>query len=67
MEGTLSVDDWLVFTAPARVGVLVQRLRDYIDQLMQKKFENPEESLSSDPVMDGVCSLLISNGLLSVS
>ena len=27
MEGTLSVDDWFKFTAPARVGVLVQRLR----------------------------------------
>jgi singapore isolate B (sub-type 7) whole genome shotgun sequence assembly, scaffold_26 len=63
MEGTLSVDDWFKFTAPARVGVLVQRLRHYMDTLLEKKFEHPESLIADDPVLKGVCSLLISNGL----
>ena len=61
--GTLSVDDWFKFTAPARVGVLVQRLRHYMDTLLEKKFEHPESLIADDPVLKGVCSLLISNGL----
>ena len=36
LEGTLRVDDWLVFTTPARVGVLVQALRGYMDLLLQE-------------------------------
>lgn len=63
LEGTITVDSWLKFTAPARVGVLVQRLRSYIDGLLEKKFEQPELLLNEDPVMNGVCTLLISNGL----
>lgn len=63
MEGTLSIDDWLHFTAPARVGVLVQRLRDYVDLLLHKKFDSPESSIASDPVLEKICSLLITNGL----
>lgn len=63
LEGTLRVDDWLVFTTPARVGVLVQALRGYMDLLLQEKVEDPDTSIEKDEVMDGICSLLVSNGL----
>ena len=63
LEGTIEVDDWFKFTAPARVGVLVQQLRKYMDSLLEKKFANPDEILECDVVMDGICKLLISNGL----
>ena len=63
LEGTIEVDDWFKFTAPARVGVLVQQLRKYMDSLLEKKFANPDEILERDVVMDGICKLLISNGL----
>ena len=63
LEGTIDVDNWFKFTAPARVGVLVQQLRKYMDSLLEKKFANPGEILERDAVMDGICKLLISNGL----
>ena len=63
LEGTIEVDDWFKFTAPARVGVLIQQLRKYMDSLLEKKFANPDEILGRDVVMDGICKLLISNGL----
>lgn len=63
LEGTLSIDNWLYFSAPARIGVLIQRLRTYVDSLFQKKFDDPESSIVSDPILEKICSLLITNGL----
>lgn len=63
LEGTIRVDDWFVFTTPTRVGVLVQTLRDYMDHLLEEKVENPATNIEQDPVIDGICSLLVSNGL----
>lgn len=63
LEGTLSVDDWLFFSAPARVGVLIQKLREYVDHLLYTKFANPQSSFVADPLLDRICSLLITNGL----
>ena len=66
LEGTLSIDNWLYFTAPARIGVLIQRLRKYVDLLLQEKLDYPETSISNDPVIEKICSLVISNGLFCV-
>lgn len=63
LEGTLSVDDWLFFSAPARVGVLIQKLREYVDHVLYAKFANPQSSFVADPLLDRICSLLITNGL----
>lgn len=40
-RGQITVDGWMYFKAPARVAVLVRELRRQMDELLQKKFENP--------------------------
>lgn len=67
LEGTISVDRWIKFSAPARVGVLIKGLRGYIDRLLLEKFNRPEESIVNDPVMEGICKLLTTNGIWCVS
>lgn len=67
MQGIISVDKWIEFSAPARVGVLIKGLRGYIDRLLLEKFNRPEESIVNDPVMDGICKLLVTNGIWGVS
>lgn len=67
LQGTISVDKWIEFSAPARVAVLIKGLRGYMDRLLLEKFNRPEESIVNDPVMEGICKLLTTNGIWRVS
>lgn len=67
LQGTISVDKWIEFSAPARVAVLIKGLRGYMDRLLLEKFNQPEESIVNDPVMEGICKLLTTNGIWRVS
>ena len=39
---------------------------DVTNELLQEKVEDPDASIEKDEVMDGICSLLVSNGLWCV-
>ncbi|MGH0166832.1 UNVERIFIED_CONTAM: hypothetical protein FKN15_074045 [Acipenser sinensis] len=44
-ERLLSVDSWIQFQAPVRIGVIFKQLRALIDTVLQQKLENPKMSL----------------------
>jgi ATP-dependent RNA helicase DHX57 len=45
--GTMSVDNWAEFKAPARVGVLLKEMRSGLERVLSDKIERPEEDLQA--------------------
>lgn len=45
-RGTVAVDDWIRFTAPAKVGVLARELRKELDHLLFLKVRAPRQAHS---------------------
>lgn len=62
-KGKLVLDDWVHFTAPARIGVLVRELRRELEAVLQAKIETPSLDISSSPVIEAILLLLRTNGL----
>ena len=56
--GTLKLDDWATFTAPARIAVLVRELRQQLDRLLLQHIHNPQAGALQSPVIQ-VCHELI--------
>ena len=61
-RGTLSLDGWAEFEAPARVAVLVRELRQGIDRLLAAKVANPQLDLSASPAVTALLALIGSDG-----
>ena len=61
--GTLAVDGWIDFAAPARVAVLVRELRSGLDRLLASKVANPATDVTSSPAVKAVLNLLLSDGM----
>ncbi|KAJ8906332.1 hypothetical protein NDN08_002825 [Rhodosorus marinus] len=59
-RGIITVDDWIQFRAPAKVGVLVRTLRKQLDDLLWQKFADPNMNLTDHPVLTNVRRLIIS-------
>ena len=59
-EGTLSLDRWATFKAPARVGVLLKEIRARLDGVLRDKIERPDEDVfaSGGPVVEAILQLL---------
>ena len=59
-EGTLSLDRWATFKAPARVGVLLKEIRARLDGVLRDKIERPDEDVlaSGGPVVEAILRLL---------
>lgn len=47
-KGQMSVDNWVIFKAPARVAVLARELRRQLDGLLMRKFENSDIDLTEE-------------------
>ncbi|MGH0173909.1 UNVERIFIED_CONTAM: hypothetical protein FKN15_009502 [Acipenser sinensis] len=62
-ERLLSVDSWIQFQAPVRIGVIFKQLRALIDTVLQQKLENPKMSLEVGPVqligLDIACKFIV--------
>ena len=58
--GTLSLDRWATFKAPARVGVLLKEIRGRLDGVLRDKIEMPDEDVtaSGGPVVEAILQLL---------
>ncbi|OQR94480.1 ATP-dependent RNA helicase [Achlya hypogyna] len=62
-KGLIVVDDWIKFTAVARIGVLVKSLRFHLDRFLTKKIEEPTLDISQSSLVDAICHLLVTEGL----
>jgi ATP-dependent RNA helicase DHX57 len=61
---TITIDGRLSFRAPARVGVLLRRLRADLDRLLEIKLERPEEDIARSPTVQAIVQLLTGGGAL---
>ena len=59
----IHVDGWVRLSANARIGALIHGLRSKMDDLLQKKIDNPSKSISDTPEMQLIVKLLITDGL----
>jgi ATP-dependent RNA helicase DHX57 len=57
-KGRCSVDGWMHFEAPARVGVLVQELRRHVDGLLREKLRDAGMDLEKESSLNALWKIL---------
>jgi len=59
-QGTISIDRWATFQAPAKVGVLLKEIRNQLDRVLAEKIENVGKNIStlSGPLVHTILELL---------
>ncbi|XP_041103244.1 ATP-dependent RNA helicase DHX29-like isoform X2 [Polyodon spathula] len=63
-ERLLSVDSWIQFQAPVRIGVIFKQLRALIDTVLQQKLENPKMSVEDNKTIQLITELIKSENVL---
>jgi ATP-dependent RNA helicase DHX57 len=61
-RGTLALDGWAEFEAPARIAVLVRELRAGVDRLLAAKVADPGLDVAASPVVLALLNLVRSDG-----
>ena len=61
-EGTLKLDEWATFKAPARIAVLIRELRTQVSQLLLAKVEDPTLNIFDNPITSVMQDLLAKDG-----
>ncbi|XP_063066224.1 ATP-dependent RNA helicase DHX29 [Engraulis encrasicolus] len=57
-ERLVSVDGWIHFQAPVRIGVIFKHLRCLIDSLLEKKLQNPKMNLEDEKTIHMITDLI---------
>jgi len=57
-KGEVNVDDWIRFSASARIAVLLKGLRGLLEEAVAAKLAQPESDLSNQPVFKALLELL---------
>ncbi|XP_068429476.1 ATP-dependent RNA helicase DHX29 [Clinocottus analis] len=57
-ERLISLDGWIHFQAPVRIGVIFKHLRKLMDSLLEKKLENPRMSLEGEKTIHLILDLI---------
>uniref|UniRef100_H2LL52 RNA helicase n=1 Tax=Oryzias latipes TaxID=8090 RepID=H2LL52_ORYLA len=57
-EKLITLDGWINFQAPVRIGVIFKHLRKLMDSLLEKKLENPRMNLEGDPTIQLILDLI---------
>ncbi|XP_056288425.1 ATP-dependent RNA helicase DHX29 [Pseudoliparis swirei] len=57
-ERLISLDGWIHFQAPVRIGVIFKHLRKLMDSLLEKKLENPRMSLEGEKTIHIILDLI---------
>ncbi|XP_036385727.1 ATP-dependent RNA helicase DHX29 [Megalops cyprinoides] len=57
-ERLISLDGWIHFQAPVRIGVIFKHLRKLIDSLLEKKLENPKMKLEDETTIQIIMELI---------
>ncbi|XP_056592999.1 ATP-dependent RNA helicase DHX29 isoform X2 [Triplophysa dalaica] len=63
-ERLVSLDGWIYFQAPVRVGVIFKHLRKLIDSLLERKLANPEMNLEDEKTIQMIIELIKSDNRL---
>jgi hypothetical protein len=63
LDGIVTIDGWIRFSATGRIVALVQAIRRAFDQLLEDKILRPDMDISASPVLDVTCQLLETDGL----
>ncbi|KAI5099549.1 ATP-dependent RNA helicase DHX29 [Silurus meridionalis] len=63
-ERLVSVDGWIHFQAPVRIGVIFKHLRGLLDSLLERKLTNPKLSLEDEKTIQIILELIKSEKLL---
>ena len=61
-DGTLKLDDWATFKAPARIAVLIRELREQVDRLLLAKVADPALNIFESPITTVMQDLLAKDG-----
>lgn len=56
----ISLDQWMRFDAPVKVGVLINKLRRELDRVLLAKIEDPREDIGHSKVVSAILQLLSS-------
>ncbi|KAM9735606.1 LOW QUALITY PROTEIN: ATP-dependent RNA helicase DHX29 [Menidia menidia] len=60
-EKLITLDGWIHFQAPVRIGVIFKQLRKLMDSLLEKKLENPRMSLEGETTIQVILDLIKSD------
>ncbi|XP_030210763.1 ATP-dependent RNA helicase DHX29 isoform X3 [Gadus morhua] len=57
-ERLITVDGWILFQAPVRIGVIFKHLRKLMDSLLEKKLANPKMNLEDEKTIQLILELI---------
>ncbi|XP_041825881.1 ATP-dependent RNA helicase DHX29 isoform X2 [Melanotaenia boesemani] len=57
-EKLITLDGWIHFQAPVRIGVIFKHLRKLMDSLLEKKLENPRMNLKGEATIQLILDLI---------
>uniref|UniRef100_A0A8C2H991 RNA helicase n=1 Tax=Cyprinus carpio TaxID=7962 RepID=A0A8C2H991_CYPCA len=63
-ERLISLDGWICFQAPVRIGVIFKHLRKLIDSLLERKLANPKMNLEDEKTIQIITELIKSENML---
>uniref|UniRef100_A0AAR2M1G4 RNA helicase n=1 Tax=Pygocentrus nattereri TaxID=42514 RepID=A0AAR2M1G4_PYGNA len=63
-ERLISVDGWIHFQAPVRIGVIFKHLRILIDSLLERKLANPRINVEDEKTVQMIIELIKSENIL---
>jgi len=62
-KDTISIDDWCILSANARIGSLLGGMRKRVDELLERKVVEPSFDISGTPELKLISKLLKTDGL----
>ncbi|KAM9306868.1 ATP-dependent RNA helicase DHX29 [Pholidichthys leucotaenia] len=57
-ERLITLDGWIYFQAPVRIGVIFKHLRKLMDSLLEKKLKNPRMNLEGETTIQVILDLI---------
>ncbi|XP_051766444.1 ATP-dependent RNA helicase DHX29 [Ctenopharyngodon idella] len=63
-ERLISLDGWINFQAPVRIGVIFKHLRKLMDSLLERKLANPRMNLEDEKTIQIITELIKSENML---
>jgi len=63
-QQVVKVNDWIKFSTPGRIGVLIKQIRVELDKLLEAKIDDPLLDIASSSVIDAISLLITKDGVL---
>lgn len=65
LDGTITVDNWIRFSAPGKIVAIIQLLRRRLDDLLEEKINNTDANIINTKILKAVWKLLATDGLMN--